>query len=279
MTVLDLLNKPWAITPEKLEAMCEVYDRHLAGGTLPPEVMAKFEARAANANKSDNEDGYTVDDGVAVIPINGVLAKKMNLFSAISGGTSTQMLVDTVNQAIADPMVHSLMLAIDSPGGEVDGTQQLSDAIANCPKPTAAWVDGMAASAAFWPAAQCDSIYAASDTSQVGSIGVILKHTDLSKANEKSGKKVTYITSGKFKGLGNSDTPLSDEGKDHMQGRIDYLATLFTNAVAKGRGMDPATVWASAGDAHMCFAQEAISLGLIDGIASSEEVIAMLATA
>jgi signal peptide peptidase SppA len=278
MTVLDLLNQPWAITPEKLEAMCEVYDRRMSGVKLD-DAAIKAAIGNVSLGNSDSEDPYTVKDGIAVIQVNGVLAKKMNLFTAISGGMSTQMLTQAVVDADADPMAHSILVVIDSPGGEVDGTQQLAAALANCTKPTCAWIDGMAASAALWIATQCDSIYAASDTSQAGSMGVILKHTDMSKANDASGKKVTYIQSGKFKSLGNSDNPLTDDGKDHSQGRIDYLATLFTNAVATGRNQAPDAVWSNLGDAHMCFAQEAIKLGLIDGIASQDEVISMLATA
>ena len=278
MTVLDLLNQPWAITPQKLEAMCEVYDRHAAGSKLDESAIQAATGGRASSSDEDDEP-YTIDNGVAIIPVCGILAKKMNIFMQFSGGMSTQMLVDAVAQANADPLVHSLLLAVESPGGEVDGTIQIGDAVAQSAKPTAAWIDGMAASAAYWIASQCDSIYASSDTAQVGSVGVIVKHTDMSKANDAQGRKVTYITSGKFKSLGNSDQPLSDDGKDHMQGRIDYLATLFTSAVATGREIDPEQVWASVGDARMCFAQEALALDLIDGIASQDEVVSMLATA
>ncbi len=116
MTVPDILNQPWAITRDKYDQICAVYERHLAGEKLD---TAGIQAAIGGNAQGGSQPGYTVESGVAVIPVEGVLAKRMNLFTAISGGMSTQMLVETVNEAPADASVHSLLLSIDSPGGEV----------------------------------------------------------------------------------------------------------------------------------------------------------------
>ena len=276
MSIPDVLNQPWAITRSKFDMLCGVYDRHLAGDRLDSEGI---KAAIGGNPRDTSQPSYTVQGGVAVIPVEGVLAKRMNLFTSISGGMSTQMLVDTVNEALADDMVHSLMLAVDSPGGEVDGTQQLADAVTNSSKPTAAWVDGQACSAALWIASQCDSIYAASDTSTIGSMGVLIQHADYSKADDAKGKTVTHITTGKYKVSGNSAKPLSHDDREYLQSRVDYLYTIFLTAVASGRGMDPQKLDDTAGDAQVFFAQQAIDNGLIDGIASEAEVISKLVAA
>ncbi len=277
MTILDVLNQPWALTPEKLDAMCDVYERHVSGANLDD---AAIKAAIGDGMSSSGSDvGYTVNSGVAIIPVEGVLAKKMNLFTAISGGMSTQMLVSAVNNALADMSVHSIMLSIDSPGGEVDGTQQIADAIAKATKPTAAWIDGQGCSAAMWIAAQCDSIYAASDTTMVGSIAVLMTHTDRSKANEARGVKPTHITTGKYKRILSSDAPLSQDGLNYAQSQLDYLHTLFINAVADGRGVDPDVVDTQMADGKTFFAQQAVEIGLIDGISSEDAVISMLVSA
>lgn len=263
--------------PEKLDAMIAVYERHAEGVKLDA-----TEIRAAigyDPEEGGDQQPYTVQDGVAVIPVEGVLAKKMNFFMSFSGGMSTQMLVQAVNDAIADPTVHSLLLAIDSPGGEVDGTQQIADAVANSTKPVCALVDGMCCSAAYWIASQCDSIYAVSDTCQIGSIGVILKHTDVSKRNAAMGVAPTHITTGKYKAAANPDNPLSVDDRAYLQGRIDHLKGLFTQAVANGRDMSQQAVTDSYGDAAVYFAQQAIANGLIDGMATQDEAINALSTA
>lgn len=276
MSIPDVLNQPWAITRSKFDLLCAVYDRHLAGEKLDSDGIR---AAIGGDPRAQSQPSYTVQDGVAVIPVEGVLAKRMNMFTAISGGMSTQMLVETVNEAVADDTVHSLLLAVDSPGGEVDGTQQMADAIANSTKPTAAWVDGLCASAALWIASQCNTIYAASDTSAIGSMGVLVQHVDYSKADDAKGKIVTHITTGKYKVSGNSAKPLSQDDREYLQARVDYLYTLFLTAVAEGRGMDPQHLDDTAGDAQMFYAQEAVDNGLIDGIASEDKVISKLVAA
>lgn len=275
MSVLDLLNKPWAITPHKLDQMCAIYERHQAGEGFDAKSVQAALGLTPRA-KQDDGTSYDKQEGVAILDVHGVLAKRMDMFLAISDGTSTSNLVSAVAEAMADPEIHSILLAIDSPGGEVDGTQQIGDAIAASTKPTMAWIDGTGCSAAYWIAAQCGSIYAASDTTNVGSISVLQKHTDYSKANDNAGKSVTYITSGKYKAAANPDSPLSQDDRAYLQGKIDYLCDIFVDAVAEGRGVSADTVWADMGEGKTFFAQQAIDAGLINGIASEADCIAML---
>lgn len=274
MSILDVLSRPWAITREKHEDLCAVYEQHLNGVRFN---AADFKAAFNDPRMAgQSSDQYTVQDGVAIIPVQGILAKKMNLLTVMCGGMSTEMIVQQIQQANDDPSVKAIMLDVDSPGGEVDGTQQVGDAVAASKKPTCGFIDGLGASAAMWVAAQCDSIYAASDTTQVGSIAVVMTHTDRSKANEAKGVNPTHITTGKYKRILSSDKPLSEDGENYMQDQADYLHTLFVNAMAKGRDVstDTANGWA---DGRLFFAQQAIENGLIDGIATRDDVIAMLA--
>ncbi len=274
MNIASILRQPWAITPQMFEVLTAISARHTAGEKLSEEQLR---AAVGSDPRGSVQAGYTVENGVAVIPVQGVLAKKANLFTAISGAMSTEMLVETVNEALADDTVNALLLEIDSPGGQVDGTQQIGDAVAASTKPTAAWIDGQGCSAAYWIAAQCDAIYAASDTATIGSIGVVVEHTDQSKANEADGVKVTHITSGKYKRLANADEPLSQEARDYLQEKVDYLQTLFVDAVAVGRGVTADSLLADVADGRTFYAQQALDAGLIDGILSKDQVIQQLA--
>lgn len=272
MKILDIMNRPWAITSSKLEMICDVYARHEAGEKFDVEGL-----KAAAAGSSSGDDaGYTVQNGVAIIPIEGILSKRMNMLTYFSGGTSTEILQQTVNEAAADPAVHSIILSIDSPGGEVDGVQVAGQAISRAAetKPVIAFVDGMADSGAYWLAAQADAIYIASDTTEVGSIGVVFSHVDRSKANEMSGRKVTHVTAGKYKRIASADSPLSVEGQQSIQGQVDYLYSVFVDAVASGRGMDVDDVTAT--EAQVYFGQQAIQAGLADGVSSIDALVAQL---
>src|SRR5215467_9938743 len=97
-----------------------------------------------------------------------------------------------VRRALQDPSVRTIDLVIDSPGGAVLGLPETADAIhvANRVKPVRAFVTGIAASAAYWLASQAGSITLTS-SGEVGSVGVLDLHADISKALENAGVKIT----------------------------------------------------------------------------------------
>lgn len=274
MKILDILNRPWAILDTKLQSMQEVYERYAAGEKFDAEGF-----KAALGDQGEGSDpGYTVQNGVAIIPIEGVIAKRMNLFTWFSGGMSTQILQQTLDAVAKDPAVHSAITTIDSPGGEVDGTQLAAVAIAelNKTKPVVAFIDGLAASAAYWLASQASQIYIADLTTVVGSIGVVTAHTDRSKANEMSGRVVTEITAGKYKRIASTHAPLSLEGRQTIQDQLDQVYSVFVDAVAAGRGVSADTVLSDMADGKIFIGQQAIDAGLVDGVSSIPAIIAQL---
>lgn len=275
MKLLDILTEPWAITPEKKKEIDEIYAAHLRGEKI--DISAIEAANGGPLNNQQSADYQTID-GVAVIEIDGVMAKKMNLFSRISGGSSTQMLSDAVHSAVSDPAVTAILLVIDSPGGAVDGIQELVTAIrsAAAVKPTAAVADLMA-SAAYWAGSAASKIYASSSLAMIGSIGVVATHVDVSAAQTQRGVKTTEITAGKFKRIASSYSPLSESGQKSIQDQVDYIYNLFLTDVGAHRGVDGTQqVHDQMADGRMFIGQQAVDAGLVDGIATVSEVIAML---
>jgi len=275
MKILDVLTEPWAIIPQKKAEIDEIYATHLRGEKIDLSVI-----EAATGKSMKNEPiGYDVVDGVAIIEMSGVMAKKMNLFAQISGGVSTQMMTQAVRAAVADPMVRAIALVIDSPGGAVDGTQELAAAIADAAaqKPTAAIADGIMASAAYWAGSAAGAVFATSDLTQLGSIGVVATHVDVSGAQAQRGVKTTEIAAGKFKRIVSQYAPLSPEGRDTMQAQVDYIYNVFLDGVATNRGLESRDVaHTQMGDGRIFFGQQAVDAGLADGIASVDQVVAQL---
>jgi capsid assembly protease len=276
MSIADVLNSPWLITPEKFIQMRDIYLAHLRGEKAD---LEKIEAALGRALDNKRE-GYSVNGGVAVIPVEGVLSKKMNLFTRISGGTSTQALQRDLSDAAADPMVHSILLLVDSPGGEVDGTQAAANLVRAIrdegKKPIVALADGLMASAAYWIASAASDIYMSGDTDAIGSIGVVTSHTDYSKAEEQRGIKVTEITAGKYKRVVSTHEPLTDEGRADIQAKVDYLYSIFVDEVAANRGVTVKTVLNKMADGRVFLGKQAIEAGLVDGMSSVAELIADL---
>ena len=276
MNITDVITAPWVIMPDKLLEIQAVYASHLRGEKID---IAAIEARIGKP-LSNQDQGYQIDRGVAVIPISGVMGKKMNMMTQISGGASTQLIERDINAALNDPSVNSILLHIDSPGGTVDGTQNLANIVkmAGREKPVMAFADGVMASAAYWVGSAASEIVAASDTTQVGSIGVVTSHTDISKAEEAAGIKTTEISAGKYKRIASRYSPLSDDGKAELQDQVDQLYTIFVDAVAENRGVDVETVLEDMADGRVFLAKQAQKRGMIDHIANLETTIQNMST-
>ncbi|MGA7523540.1 MAG: S49 family peptidase [Acidobacteriaceae bacterium] len=173
-----------------------------------------------------------------------------------------------VKRALADPSIRTVDLVIDSPGGSVLGLPETADVIhaANRIKPVRAFVTGIAASAAYWLASQASSI-TLTPSGEVGSVGVLDLHADISKALEMQGVKLTAVTAGEHKTERAPFTPLSDDAKAHMQSGVNAWYGDFLSTIRRGRG---ARVSASGnyGGGRMLSAREALASGMVDFISS-----------
>ena len=271
MQLRDIVSAPWAITPDMWHEVQGIYSRHMRGEKIDLEgVEARVGAPLNNARQP-----VTMQDGVAMISLEGVLAKRANLMQKVSGGTSTQVVGQQFAAALADDSVKGIVLLVDSPGGTVDGTQALADQIYNArgTKPLIAYVDGACCSAAYWIASACDSIYIDGDTTAVGSIGIIATHVDKSMQEAQAGVRVTEITAGKFKGIGSSHGPLG-AGEVVMQATADHYYSVFLNTVARNRGVSVETVAADMAEGQVFLGRQAIDAGLVDGVATLAAIIA-----
>lgn len=271
MRLIDIVNAPWAVTPDMYREVQAIYERHCRGEKID---LKGVEARIGQP-LSGATRGYDVVGSVAVVPVDGVLAKRMNLMMQISGGTSMQLLAQDIQDAIDDPAVTAVILNIDSPGGTVDGTQELCNITYNArgAKPIIALANGTMASAAYWFGSAADKVFVSSDTAVVGSIGVVTSHIDVSQSEAQRGVKTTEITAGKYKRIASQYEPLSVEGRQSIQDQVDYTYSVFVNDVARNRGTTPELVIENMADGRIFIGQQAVSAGLADGVATLSELI------
>ena len=174
----------------------------------------------------------------------------------------------SVRRALADPSVKTVDLVIDSPGGSVLGLPETADVIhaANRVKPVRAFVTGIAASAAYWLASQASTI-TLTPSGEVGSVGVLDLHADITGALEKAGVKLTAVTAGPHKTERAPFTPLSDDARAHMQAGVNTWYGDFLSTVRRGRG---ARVSANSnyGGGRMLSSREALAAGMVDFVSS-----------
>lgn len=254
---------PWAILPSALDAVLEVVDRWASGVKLSAEeIEARIEA-ARRVPPPSAAPGATL-----VLPVLGILSPRAHMVQDISGpgGTSTEALGIALHQAAENPNISAVVLDVNSPGGSVFGLEELAQrihAVRAKGKPVVAVANSLAASAAYWIASQADELVVAPG-GQVGSIGVIAYHDDISKAAEQKGVRRTFITAGRFKAEGNEFEPLSSEAREAMQGKVDAYYGMFVRAVASGRRTTQTDVRENYGEGRLVLASEAVKLGMAD---------------
>jgi signal peptide peptidase SppA len=236
--LLAVQTEIWALEESKLVAMIDFLS-YMADGQkfTAEEIEARIGKGAAQAVARQ-------EGAVAILPLQGVIAHRMNLMTSISGGTSSEMFGRAFQAALRDDGVKAIVIDVNSPGGAVDGTDELSSMIyaARGTKPIVAHANSSANSAAYWIASAADELVVTPGFASIGNIGVRTSHDDLSKAMEMEGVSRTLISAGKYKDEGNPLGPLSEEGRAAIQSRVDKAYGRFVKAVARNRGVSMASV-------------------------------------
>ena len=209
----------------------------------------------------------------AVIPVFGALVNRFN--TTYGFVTGYNYIKNAIATALVDDSVDSIILDINSGGGEVAGCFETADYIksARTQKEIHAVVDSNCYSAAYAIASACTSIKA-TPSSGIGSIGVVAMHASYKKMLENEGVSVTFIKAGEHKVDGNSYEDLSDSVKADMQKRIDGIYGEFVSLVGANRALAVEDVVKT--QAACYTAQEAKTIGLIDEVMSVEEAVKLI---
>lgn len=196
---------------------------------------------------------------------------------SISGVISEdRKLTEAIRDVADDKTVPAMIVAIDSPGGAVSGGEALHNAIAYvaAKKPVVAVMGGTAASAGYMVAVPAARIFAREAT-LTGSIGVILQTGDVSGLLDKLGINAGALVSGPLKDQPSFTKPLSNQGREVLQGLVMDMYDQFVGMVAAGRHMSADAVRPLA-DGRAYTGRQALQLGLIDQIGGEAEAIAWL---
>ena len=256
-------ERPWLITESALDQLMAIADR-----MGDPEALETRLGRPL-----DNSQSAVVRDGVAIIPVTGPIFRYANMFTRISGATSTQVLAADIQAALDNPQVRGIVLNVDSPGGEANGINELSDLIyaARSKKPIKAYVGGMAASGGYWIASAASEVII-DDTGMAGSIGAVV---EIKLGDDKeSGKRYQIVS----RNAPNKRPDLSTEGgRAKIAETIDALGDVFAAKVARNLGVDPEDVPAMGDHGGIKMGAAAVEAGLAHRLGSLESVIADLA--
>lgn len=248
---------------------------------LIPTLLSEYAVIKANASNSyiqEREDDFRQSinrQGKAmgnnhfpvVLNIRGPIIKYSTWYSY-----GTQFYGSLLQELDAHPQVSGILLNIDSGGGMVSGTAELTNIIQNLKKPTISYTNGYQCSAALDIASGCDYHMASPYADLIGSIGTMLSYQDFSAMFEKWGAKIYEL-------YAPQSTEKNQEFRELMKGnenlyteRLKMLAQDFIDRMKENFGEDLKD------DGHIFKGKtytpkEALAIGLIDELGSLEDAL------
>ena len=253
-------GNPWSIMSSAIGPMCDAVN---SGDMNAIEASLSF--------GSDVESITKVVNGVAVIPVTGVLRDEVDWMVRFGYASSYQLIEREYKQQIGNNGVKAVLFYFTSPGGSAIGCKRAADTIFEMrgEKPVRAYVQGVCGSAAYYMAAACDRIEATAD-SLVGSIGTIYPHMEMSGMLEEIGIGANVFTNSESpkKGHGNQYEKLTPDAKATLQNFTNSYGSSFVQDVARYRGESPQNVAENYGKGDAFRADIAIGRGMIDSVVS-----------
>lgn len=234
---------------------------------ITAEEQPRFFAKKVNPARADMyaDNLLEIDGKRAIIHIDGAIDRHLSAWDRMCFEATD---LNDVNRALArienDSAIENVLIAINSPGGTVNGVPETAARIAALSgkkKNTAAFIDGMGCSAAYWLACGCDQILG-TGSAMSGSVGVYMALLDESRWLEDEGLKVELIKDGKLKAAGASFKPLTEDERGYFQGMVSKIGTMFRAAVTEKRPK----IERSTMEGQCFFGDDALKVGLVDGV-------------
>ncbi len=262
-----IFNTPLLIAPSRLEAILNVLGPRISLNVNP---SAAIDMSVPKRYRADVENA----DGIGIVPIYGSLVHRNLGIDALCGDlfTSYEGIRSWFGEAINSSQVRSILLDVDSFGGEVGGCFALVDDIyeARGIKPIYSMINESAYSAAYAIASAADAVFIP-PTGGAGSVGVVMVHVDQSAKDAKDGLKYNIIHAGERKKDFNPHEPMPKEVQASAQSMVDGLRDIFINTVARNRGLSAQVVRDTEAGTYQ--GQAAVDIGLADDVMSFSQLV------
>lgn len=198
---------------------------------------------------------------------------KIQLKGMILDSSMLRAQIDELHQY---PSLKGVLLVVNSPGGAVGASVEISDLIKELAEkfPVVVHTEGVMASGAYYASIGASKIYA-NRGALIGSIGVIFSGANIKPLLDKIGYEPQTITAGEYKEIGTYYRDWSAKERTFIQNLIKEEYDTFITDVANARKLDLANAQQFA-EGKIFNATKAKELGLIDDILSRNQAIAQL---
>lgn len=263
-----LFNTPLLVDSKSFESVLNYVDKRCEGNTT---VEKKAESEFSMYSTL-----HYAETNLGVIHISGPLTNKSTGWEALCGGTSYESIKEDF-EALLEEGVKTVAFMVESGGGEAYGMMDTGNYLRKLADENGvriiSYVDGLSASAAYGLTAISDEIIS-NKNSEIGSIGVLIRLMNDSKALEMNGYERTFISAGTEKIPFAADGSFRKEFLDDLQYKVDALYKDFTEYVAEHRNLSVEAVRNT--QANTFLAEDAIALGLADKVMTQEEFYSYL---
>ena len=222
---------------------------------------------------TSSESSSNSDYQVAVVMAEGEIVNRSNG----TGYIGAHDFIKTIKKIQEDNNIKAVVLRIHSPGGSVDASDMMWKAIEELKsvKPVVASMSNVAASGGYYIAAPCYYIFA-QPTTITGSIGIFGMLFDPTALMHKIGIYRDVVKTAPSADFLTPRLSCSEQESKLIYKVLQHGYDDFLRKVAKGRGMDIASVEKLAGGRVYTGAM-AQSNGLVDGLGGLEAAIAKAA--
>lgn len=230
-------------------------------------------------DKSDPLKEYTLEgkgrEKILVIPVEGFISHTARRVPFRSRPNLVQEIVSQLEKAKKDPRVKGLVLKVNSPGGSTFASDALYEEIKAFREESQAILVvammGTAASGGYYISLPAHYIMA-HPTTVTGSVGVLFMRPQWTRFMDKLGVHVAVEKSGENKDMGSPFREASSEEKEILRKLTHSLGARFLELVTLHRNLDQGALKEVA-TSRIFLAEEALKLGLIDGIGYLDDAV------
>ncbi len=211
---------------------------------------------------------------IAVLDIEGTIVDQ-EVSPLATVGYNHQKLLGDLEAMKTDDTIKAIILRINSPGGGVYESAELTDKIEEVKEardiPVYTVMENMAASGGYYIAAHSEKIFAQTETI-TGSIGVIMQGFNVSELLDKLGIEDMTIKSGDLKDLGSITRESTSEELSVLQELVDNMYERFVDTVESGRDLSREEIYALA-DGRIYDGEQALENGLVDELGYFDDAL------
>lgn len=265
----QIFNEKWAIEAKDYHHLLSLIIPSINNGNLAAieqhlskNQVTAYAAMPYIADRWELEDASLPENSVVILTCEGVLYS-----------WETFRLEQFIARAISNPKIAGIVLFVNGPGGMITRVDLLEKMIRESPKPVAAYITGVCASAHFWFVSACGRIFVSSPMDEIGSVGIVYTYQSFRKYYKEMGVELEdiYPDSADLKNKMIRD--MEDNQDDSLiKEKLSFYHNLFAQTVARNLGIkyDPVNPFFRG---QTFFSDVALANGYVDAYGTLEDAI------